>query len=198
MGPPLAHSPHLAIGTSDLNQNQRDHNHKVATDKPEEKKDREKDYNTGVPPERLGTQNEKDTRQEPPPLTAAAKKLINDDIRGSTKKTYNSNVKAFATICGYHSPIAIQHIGVGGTSLGILPEIKQLARAIFTYRLPLPRYSNCWDVNRVLEYLETGPSLTDLSDMDLSVKTATINFILTLSGFDNMNGYDFESISQGF
>ena len=28
--------------------------------------------------------------QGPPPLTAAAEKLINDDIRGSTKKTYKS------------------------------------------------------------------------------------------------------------
>ena len=40
-----------------------------------------------------------------------------------------------------------------------------------------------WDVDRVLAHLEAGPSLADLSDMDLSVQTATLTFILTLSRF---------------
>ena len=71
-----------------------------------------------------------------------------------------------------------------GILLGLLPEIKRLARAIFIDRPLLPRYTDCWHVNRVLKHLETGPSLTDLSDMDLSVMTATITFILK---FDNMN-----------
>ena len=153
-------------------------------------------------------------------MTAADKKLINNDIRGSIKKTYKSKVEALATyclkkgtntkfchpndvinflttlaqekglsyqtVCGYCSVIAKQHISVGGMSLGLLPEIKRMAQAIFIDRPPLSRYANCWDVNRVLEYLETGPSLTDLLDMDLSVKTATITLILTLSRFNNM------------
>ena len=91
---------------------------------------------------------------------------------------------SYQIICGYRSAIARQHISVGGTLLGLLPEIKRLAQPIFIDRPPLPRYTDCWDVNRVLEHLETGPSLTDLSDMDLSVMTATITFILK---FDNMN-----------
>ena len=76
---------------------------------------------------------------------------------------------------------------MGGISLGQLPEIKRLARAIFIDRPPLPRYTDCWDVNQVLEYLETGPSLTDLLEMDLSVKTAKITFILTLSRFTSIS-----------
>ena len=50
--------------------------YKVTIEKPEEGKgDTEKDDNTGVLPERLCT-----------PLTDAAKRLINDNIRDSTKK----------------------------------------------------------------------------------------------------------------
>ena len=54
---------------------------------------------------------------------------------------------SYQTICGYRSAIAKQHIGVGGTPLGMLPEIKRLVRAIFIDSPPLPRYTKCWDVN---------------------------------------------------
>ena len=89
-------------------------------------------------------------------------------------------------VCGYRSAIAKQHIGVNSTPLGMLPEIKRLVRAIFIDSPPLPRYTKCWDVNQVLKHLETGPSSADLSDRDLSIKTAAFTFILTLSRFDNM------------
>ena len=59
-------------------------------------------------------------------------------------------------------------------------------RAIFIARPPLLRYTDYWDVYQVLEYFETSPDLSSLSDMDLSIKTATITFILTLSRFNNM------------
>ena len=52
-----------------------------------------------VSPEHPHARNEQNTRQEPPPLTAASKKLINNDIRGSTKRTYKFKVKAFADYC---------------------------------------------------------------------------------------------------
>ena len=62
-----------------------------------------------------------------------------------------------------------------------------MALAVLIDRPPLPRYTNCWDVNGVLEYLETGPSLTNLSDMDMSIKPATITFILTLTRFASVS-----------
>ena len=43
---------------------QRDHDHEFATEKPMEKKDREKNVRTRVPPERLHTRNEKDAPQD--------------------------------------------------------------------------------------------------------------------------------------
>ena len=94
---------------------------------------------------------------------------------------------SYQTICGYRSMIAKQHIGVDNTPLRMMPKIKRLVRAIFINRPPLPRYTDYWDVNQVLEYLETLPDLANLSDMDLLIKTAVITFILTLSRFDDMN-----------
>ena len=66
---------------------------------------------------------------------------------------------SYQTICGYRSTIAKPHIGVGGTQLGMLPEIKLLVRAIFINRPPLLRYAKCWDINQVLKQLKTGTKL---------------------------------------
>ena len=120
--------------------------------------------------------NNEQQDNQPPLLTAAAQELINNEIRGSTKVRYKSKVGvsaggSYKTICGYHSEIAGQNVNVGGISL---------ARTIFIDRPQLPRYTDCWKNNQDLKYLETGPSLTNLSDIDLSIKTATIAFILTL------------------
>ena len=40
-----------------------------------------------------------------------------------------------------------------------------------------------WDVDKVLSYLATGQSVAELTDMELSRKTATLTFTLTLSRF---------------
>ena len=59
-----------------------------AEKKPEEEKGSKKTSNdTRVPLEHPHARNEQNTCQEPPPLTAASKKIIKDDIRGSTKRT---------------------------------------------------------------------------------------------------------------
>ena len=121
-GMPQTHYPrlapstlHLALSAPDLNQNQGDPGHKATTEKltekPEKKKgDGEKEDDTGAPPEhlRLDTgappecplaQTEKSTHQGPPPLTDVAKKLINNDIRGSTEKTFKSRVNTLSDYC---------------------------------------------------------------------------------------------------
>ena len=89
----------------------------------------------------------------------------------------------YQTVCGYRSAIARQHVGVGGVPLGQLPAIRRLTRAIFVERPPLPRYSDIWDVDRVLGHLEAMPAASELSLMDLTIKTASLAFIMTLSRF---------------
>ena len=111
---PLVRPHHLVLGTQELNQDQKDRGHKTVAEKTTEKKDREGSVGTRVPPEHLHTRNKKDVPQDnrahshdgkkrqdgqPPPLMAAAQELINNDIRGSNKKTYKSKVGVFATYC---------------------------------------------------------------------------------------------------
>ena len=104
----------LALSAPDLNQNQ------ATAEKPTEKpgkktKDGENEADTGtlpehlrsdtgVPPERPHAQIMKSVHQGPPPLTATAEKLINNDIRGSIKKTYKSIVNTFADYCAKQDP----------------------------------------------------------------------------------------------
>ena len=88
---------------------------------------------------------------------------------------------SFRTVGGYRSAIARQHDGVNGVLIGQLTQVKQLVRAIFVEKPPMPRYTEVWDVNKVLAYLEAGPSTADLSVMELSMKMATLTSILTLS-----------------
>ena len=102
-------SSRLTLSALDLNQNQ------TATEKPTEKpgKKTEAERNnadtgtppehprpdTEVPPERPHAQVVESAHQGLPPLTATAETLIKSDIRGSTKKKYNSRVITFANYC---------------------------------------------------------------------------------------------------
>ena len=87
----------------------------------------------------------------------------------------------YQMVCGYGSAISKQHKGFNGIPLGHLLEIKKLVRAIFIKKPPLPRYSEIWDVDKVLSYLANGPSLARLSNMEVAQRTVTLTFILTLS-----------------
>ena len=59
-------------------------------------------------------------------------------------------------------------------------EIRWLADTLNIDRLLLG-YTKVWDIDEVLAHLEASPSLADLSDMDLFVKTVILTFIKTLS-----------------
>ena len=89
----------------------------------------------------------------------------------------------YQAVCGYRSAISKQHTGINGVPLGQLPEIKRLGRAIFIEKPPLPSYLEIWDVDKVLSYIEAGPSAAELTELELSRKTASLTFMLTLSRF---------------
>ena len=81
---------------------------------PINRKNREESARGGAHQEHLHDRNEDNVPQDknacshgskeqqdkqPPPLTAAAQELIDNDIRGSTKVTYKSKVRVFPTYC---------------------------------------------------------------------------------------------------
>ena len=86
----------------------------------------------------------------------------------------------YRTICGYRSAIAKYHNTFSGSS----KQVKQLVKACYLDDPPLPRYTDIWDVNILLEYLETLYPHDTLSDIDLSIKTAALLSIHSVSRSD--------------
>lgn len=88
---------------------------------------------------------------------------------------------SYQTVCGYRSAISKAHIGQGDLPLGKTRPIKRLTRATFIANPPIPRYSQIWDVDQLLGYLETLHPPDRLTDMELSMKTLALLSVLSIS-----------------
>ena len=76
----------------------------------------------------------------------------------------------------YRSAISSVHEKVDGVEVGQHPIITRLLRGIYSDRLPLPRYLVTWDVQTILDYIESlGPS------EDLSIKLLTFKTVFLLA-----------------
>jgi hypothetical protein len=87
----------------------------------------------------------------------------------------------YRTICGYRSAIARYHVGIAGTPLGSAKLIKRLTKACFNQNPPIPKYSEMWDADKLLGYLETLYPNSDLSLYDLGLKAVALLTVLSLS-----------------
>ena len=87
----------------------------------------------------------------------------------------------YRTICGYRSAIARYHRGIAGTPLGSAKLIKRLTKACFNQNPPLPKYSDIWDADALLGYLETMYPNSELSTYDLGLKSVPLLTVLSLS-----------------
>ena len=88
---------------------------------------------------------------------------------------------SYSSVAGYRSAISKFHSGIDSTSVGRAKPIVSVTRAAFLHNPPLPRYTNIWNVNQLLEYLETLSPLDELSDIDLSMKTYALFAVLSIS-----------------
>ena len=68
--------------------------------------------------------------------------------------------------------ISSVHEKVDGVAIGQHPIIIRLVKGIFNVRPPIPRYSSTWDVQAVLDYIESCGQSSRLSLKTLSFKTA--------------------------
>lgn len=78
------------------------------------------------------------------------------------------------SINAYRSAIASAHDQVDSASIGQHPTISRLMAGISNARPPLPRYSATWDVNIVLEHIESKGVNEKLSLKALTLKTAML------------------------
>ena len=88
---------------------------------------------------------------------------------------------SFQTICNYRSATSKFHEGLDSSTLGSDRRIKRLTRACFLEQPPLPRYTSIWDVGILVGHLESMGPHTDLSTLDLGIKTLALLAILSIS-----------------
>ena len=63
--------------------------------------------------------------------------------------------------------------------VGAHPDVCRLLKGVFEQRPALPKYADTWDPDQVLNYLNTVPSIQDLSAKELTLRTATLLSLLT-------------------
>jgi len=76
----------------------------------------------------------------------------------------------YSSINSYRSAISSVHEKVDGHNVGQYPLVSRLLKGIFHDRPPLPRYTNTWNVQTVLNYLENLGENQSLSLKELSWK----------------------------
>ena len=84
----------------------------------------------------------------------------------------------YNSVNAYRSAISSVHDKVDGVDVGQHPIITRLLKGVYNVRPPLPRYSDTWDVQMVLNYIETLGQSEDLSLKFLSLKTV---FLLAIT-----------------
>ena len=76
----------------------------------------------------------------------------------------------YTTINGYRSAISAYHPEIDGCKVGQHPKMKQFLAGVFNMRPPTPKYSETWDVNKVLDFIRNLGDNGDLNDKDLTQK----------------------------
>lgn len=86
--------------------------------------------------------------------------------------------KEYNTINGYRSAISAFHLEIDGYKVGQHPNITRLMKGVFNKRPPLPKYSETWEVKKVLETIKT---FGDNSEMDMKHLTLKLAMLMALS-----------------
>ena len=87
--------------------------------------------------------------------------------------------KAYRTIAGYQSALSSTLPSLEGVSVGQHPLVCRLMKGVYHQRPPLPRYAATWDVEHVLELLQTWHPPEQLSVDRLTWK---LTMLLALAG----------------
>ena len=61
-----------------------------------------------------------------------------------------------------------------GAPFGSHPTVSRFLKGVFESRTTVPRYTETWDVGKVLSYLQTIPNSEDVSLKDLTLKTVML------------------------
>ena len=103
----------------------------------------------------------------------------------------------YNSVNAYRSAISSVHEKVDGLPVGQHPIITRLVKGVFNVRPPIPRYSNTWDVQKVLNYLDSQGKETPLSLKALTLKTAFLLAITRPSRSADLSQLNIARIRRG-
>ena len=86
---------------------------------------------------------------------------------------------AYNTVNAYRSTLSTIHPHIEGTPVGQLPDITKLLEGMYNVRPPTPRYTNTWDVSKVLDYIKDMGANANLSLRELNLKLTTLIALTT-------------------
>ena len=109
-----------------------------------------------------------------------------DVILNFLAKIHASGV-AYQTLNGYRSAISKHHDYVDSMPVGEIKSIRRLMKGAFNTRPPQPRYSEFWDVSKLMAYLRPMHPPGQLSLMQLSQKLLCLCSLSTCSRVSSLN-----------
>ena len=90
-----------------------------------------------------------------------------------------SNGASYSAINAARSALSAYLPLIDGHTVGSHPTICKLVKGVFENRPALPKYTDTWDVNTVLEYLERFVPLEKLTLKELTLKTCMLLALVT-------------------
>ena len=87
----------------------------------------------------------------------------------------------YSTLNVYRSSLSAYHPEIEGYKVGQHPIIKQVLQGMFNAKPPRPRYTNTWDVNRVLQYIKALGANDKLALRELTYKLVMLMALVSAS-----------------
>ena len=109
-----------------------------------------------------------------------------DVILNFLAKVHASGV-AYQTLNGYRSSISRHHDCVDGVPVGEIKSVRRLMKGAFNARPPQPRYSEFWDVSKLMAYLRPLHPPDKLSLMQLGQKLLCLCSLSSCSRVSSLN-----------
>ena len=104
--------------------------------------------------------------------------------------------KAYSTINSYRSTISAIHPTIQGIPVGQHPEVKGIMARIYNEKPPQARYSETWDVNKVLSHIKTWGGNDTMHIRDLSVKLTMLIALTTACRASEIKSIDMTRLTD--
>ena len=104
---------------------------------------------------------------------------------------------AYRTINSYRSALSAFGIKVDEVPIGSHPTVNRLLKGIYNLRPPCAKYTETWDVNVVLKYLEKMQPVNQLSLKELTLKLVLLLAITKATRLDTLAKLSIRGLIRG-